>query len=130
MNLRKSASVLALDFLVLPNAPVLALLVSEVLYDTDASDSNGEWIEIFNESASVVNIGGFKIGDEETMGSGEGMYTFPAGQSLEPGLHMILARRATGFMLAHGFQPDFEFIDTDPTVPDMSNYSVWGSGGA
>lgn len=101
MNLRKSASVLALAFLVLPNTPVSALLVSEVLYDTDASDSNGEWMD-----------------------------TFPAGQSLEPGLHMILARRATGFMLAHGFQPDFEFIDTDPTVPDMSNYSVWGSGGA
>ncbi len=58
------------------------LLISEVLYDTPGTDEDEEWIEIYNPTASTIDLSHYKVGDEEEQGKGEGMYQFPSGASI------------------------------------------------
>jgi hypothetical protein len=105
------------------------LLISEVLYDPiGAADPSGEWIEIYNPSNRAVNLGCLKVGDEELKGGGEGMLTFPNGAVLDSRAVVVVANRSTAFSSAHGFNPDWEIVDTDESVPDMLRYSAWGTG--
>jgi phosphatidylserine/phosphatidylglycerophosphate/cardiolipin synthase-like enzyme len=103
-------------------------LISEVFYDTPGTDSDEEWIELYNPTTSTIDLSGYKIGDEETQGGGEGMYVFPTGASISAGGRVIVALKASGFFALYGFKPTYEVIDTDPTVPNMSVYSVWATG--
>ena len=104
------------------------LLISEVFYDTPGTDSDEEWIEIYNPTASSVDLSNYKIGDEEASGGTEGMYRFPAGASIAAGQKITVALKATGFFALYGFNPTYEVIDTSPSVPNMSVYSAWSSG--
>ncbi len=120
---------LLLAMSVLPAVAVSnTLVISQVFYDTPGTDADEEWIEIYNLSAAVVDLGNYKIGDEETQGGTEGMFQFPAGASIAPGQKVVVAQKATGFYALYGYNPDFELADTDPTVPDMSKYAAWASG--
>ncbi|MEJ2599138.1 MAG: lamin tail domain-containing protein, partial [Anaerolineales bacterium] len=103
-------------------------LISEVFYDTPGTDSNEEWIEVYNPTAAAIDLSNYKLGDEETQGGTEGMYRFPAGASLAAGQKIVVALKATGFYALYGFNPDYEVVDTDSSVPDMSVYSAWASG--
>jgi hypothetical protein len=38
------------------------LLLSEVFYDPDATEQGGEWVEIFNDSASEIDLSGYSLG--------------------------------------------------------------------
>jgi hypothetical protein len=104
------------------------LLISEVFYDTPGTDSDEEWIEIYNPTASSVDLSNYKLGDEETQGGSEGMYRFPAGASIAPGQKITVALKATGFFALYGFNPTYEVTDTHASVPNMSVYSAWASG--
>jgi hypothetical protein len=113
-----------------PCLPV-ALLVSEVLYDPENSvDPIGEWIELFNPGDEEVDLECYRVGDEETLGGGEGMLVFPAGEeNILPGQGVVLiAYRADVFEATFGFLPDFEIFDSNTIVPNMGKYSSWASG--
>jgi hypothetical protein len=109
--------------------PANHLLVSEVFYDSPGSDAAEEWIELYNPTGSQVDLNGYKLGDEEQPGGGEGMYAFPASALLAPGGRIVVALQASGCQALYGFAPDFEITDTDPAVPDLAPYTAWGSGG-
>ena len=104
------------------------LLISEVFYDTPGTDEDEEWIEIYNPTASAIDLSVYKIGDEEEEGKGEGMYQFPPEASTPSGGVIVIALKATGFHALYGFNPDYEVTDTDPSVPDMIKYSTWATG--
>jgi hypothetical protein len=104
------------------------LLISEVLYDPLGDEPDGEWIEIYNASASTIDLSTYKVGDEEASGGSEGMLQFPAGASMNPGQVIVVANKATAFFSAWGFNPDYEMVDSDGAVPDMSSYTAWSSG--
>ena len=104
------------------------VLISEVFYDTPGTDSNEEWIELYNPTASTIDLTNYKLGDEETKGGTEGMYMFPSGASILPGQKITVALKSTGFFALYGFKPTYEVIDTDASVPNMSVYSAWSSG--
>lgn len=104
------------------------LLISEVLYDTPGTDEDEEWIEIYNPTASTIDLSVCKIGDEEEQGKGEGMCQFPPEASIPPGGVVVVALKATGFYALYGSNPDYEAIDTDPSVPDMIKYAAWATG--
>ena len=107
----------------------VTLLITEVLYDPeDTDDPDGEWFEIFNFGFEQVNLGCVKIGDEETFGGGEGMLIFPYGSQISPGEIVLISRKATSFLSAFGFKPDYEIEDSDAAVPDMGKYSNWANG--
>lgn len=104
------------------------LLISEVLFDPQNAEPEGEWIELYNAGDASVGLDGYKLGDEETPGQGEGMLQFPNGVVLAPGEVIIVASSASSFMEAYGFNPDFEMVDTDSAVPDMQKYTPWSTG--
>ena len=109
------------------------LLVTEFMANPVGSDADGEWIEIFNSGPSMLDLTGYKVGDEETSlldgGGTEGMYSFPSGTMMAAGQVYVIALKATGFAALYGGQlPDFEITDTDPTVPEMAQYLTWATG--
>jgi len=93
-----------------------------------SSNNDEEWIEIFNTSALEQPLGGLKIGDEETKGGGEGMYLFPEGAKIPGDGYQIIAKKATAFKAKYGFNPSYEFVASDDSVPDMIKYTSWASG--
>jgi hypothetical protein len=112
------------------NTPVEAghPLISEVFYDTPGSEADEQYIEIYNPSGSPVDLSGYKLGDGETPGGTEGMFQFPAGASIGAGERIAVALKAAGFFALFGFLPDYEIIDTDASVQDMTEYSPWSGG--
>lgn len=103
------------------------LLVSEFIADPSGTDADREWIEIFNQSPLTLDLTGYKVGDEETQGGDEGMFSFPTGTTMAPGQVFVIANKATGFFSLYGKNPDFEITGTDPAVPNMVQYSAWAS---
>jgi len=85
-------------------------------------------VEIYNPGTLVVDLSAYKLGDEETYGSDEGMLQFPVGSLLNPGEVVIVANKGVTFRDLYGFSPDFEMNDTDPTIPAMSRYYAWSTG--
>lgn len=104
------------------------LLITEVFYDGQQTSDYDEFIEIYNPSTSDIDLTGYKIGDEETAGDTEGMYTFPASTTIAAGDTLVMALRATNFYTQFSVNPDFEFYDADPLVPNMTKYLSFGSG--
>ena len=109
------------------------LLVSEYQPNPPGDDADREWVEIYNNTPFTLSLNGFKVGDEETIGGGEGMFQFPDGYTIGPGKVVVVANRADdtgqpdGFYYLYGFYPDFEIVDTQASVPNMSRYSTWAS---
>jgi hypothetical protein len=97
----------------------LRLLISEVMNNPSGHEPGLEWIEIYNRSTQRINLVGHKIGDSETRGDPEGMYHFPVGSIIEPGQVVVIANQGLLFSQVHGFQPDYELLNSDQTIPDM-----------
>jgi hypothetical protein len=75
-----------------------------------------------------LNLVVYKIGDSETQGDGEGMFHFPKGEVIEPGQVIVVANQALRFFDQFDFLPDYELLDSDPSVPNMTKYRDWASG--
>lgn len=105
------------------------LLVSEVLYDPVGTEPDAEFVEVYNAGGAAVDLSFYKIGDEETLGGNtEGMLIFPLGANIEPGQVVVVANMATIFQSTYGFNPDYEMVDTHPSIPDLAKYIDWASG--
>lgn len=101
------------------------LLISEVLY---AVSVDQEWIELLNPTDMTVGLSPYKIGDAEDPGIFEGMYQFPPGSVLGPRQVLVIAASAAVFRQSYGWAPDYEFYETDPTVPTLARSPSWGKG--
>jgi hypothetical protein len=114
-------------------APARAgVIISEVLFNEVGSDTAGEWIEIYNNGPTAIDLTDYKIGDEETMlgtTATETMVRFPAGSSIAPGAIQVVAVSATRFNTVYGFLPTYEVSATDAGVPDMLPYPTWDPDG-
>jgi hypothetical protein len=104
------------------------LLVSEVMIESNGARGDYEWIELANVGGQAINLTGYQVGDEETYGQREGMYYFPSGTSLGPGAAIVIARQAAVFSSTYGTAPDFEIMDSDPVVPNLTPNAAWGLG--
>lgn len=106
------------------------LLISEVLYDPPGNDTGKEWFELYNPTASTVILTGFKLGDAVNQGDYERLYQFPDGAQIGPGETLVIAQTATGFRslgYSSPTDPDYEWNDTDPAIPNLIP-SNWGNG--
>jgi len=113
-----------------PEPPVL--LISEVLYAGATADEGDEFIEIRNYTGEPISLEGYKVGDAECLGDGEGMYAFPAEGTVPADGTIVVARCAQSFMQRFGQAPSYEFCpgtcrDT-PEVPNLVRYTSWGRG--
>jgi beta-lactamase superfamily II metal-dependent hydrolase len=79
---------------------VPGIVFSEVLYDSWVSgESEGEWLELYNSSASSINIGGWTIEDVDQT------YTIPSGTTIGPGCYLVIADGQTTFNSKYGCNP-------------------------
>ncbi len=114
--------------------PAEKLLITEVLFDGTQTDEGDEFIEITNPLTYTVDLTGYKIGDEETKGAGEGMYSFPAGATLASNAVLVIAKNAAQFHARFGADPAFELVTsgsglTDTvSVPNLAKSTAWASG--
>jgi hypothetical protein len=131
MSLRSfSIAVLFISAIALPSRG--GLIISEVLFNEVGSDTTGEWIEIYNNTDSAIDLSNYKIGDEETNGgttATESMYKFPAGASIAPYEVQVVGISATRFNTVYGFMPTYESGAAEAGVPDMTLYSTWDPDG-
>ena len=113
-----------------PQVPVL--LISEVLYDGSTTDDGDEFLELHNFSGDPVPLAGYKVGDAEVAGDGEGMYQFPDDAVLPPHGTLVVARCAASFRQRFSALPHFELspgsCPNSPEVADLARYTVWGRG--
>lgn len=105
------------------------LLISEVFYNPTSGDYQEEWIEIYNPTSGEIDLSSYKVGDAETPSKAEGMYQFPAGAKIKAGCKIVVAVEANAFFNLYNKKPNFELPETDPEVPNMIKYRIWGKGG-
>ncbi len=140
MSIRKSLMALLLIvaamMLVVPVAMAASttLQIERFVYDGKTpTDEGDEYAKICNVSASSINLSGYKIGDEETKGSTESMYSLPV-TSLAASACIIVAKNANQFNTRYGFLPDYEVVVSgggmtdNATVPNLSQYTTWSTG--
>jgi hypothetical protein len=108
--------------------PASPVLISEVMYDPPTAEPGNEWIELQNTSGFTIDLQDYKVGNEETLDEGEGMYQFPTGAALLPGQVIVVANSAQAFVDTFGSYPDYELADTETAVPNMAPYSLWATG--
>ena len=102
-------------------------IIYKVMFKPDSSGSpNLEWIEIYNPSMTTFDLSNWVIGDSENLihGDNEGMYKFPAGTILPGHGSIIVAYNGTAFLRGYGFMPNFEIIDTSPSIPDLQPHDT------
>jgi glycerophosphoryl diester phosphodiesterase len=122
---------------VLATAPATfgAVVITEFMADPSGTDADREWMEIYNNGLVAVDLTNWAIGDEETRGggpgnpsTGEAMFRFPAGTTIQPGQVFTIGVKSTGFSALYpGLTASFEVIDTDPNVPNMVKHTDWFS---
>lgn len=112
-----------------PSCGLATLLITEVLYDpSHSTDPVGEWIEVFNWGDATVFLDCFLLGDEETMGGGEGMFTFPLQSTIQAGEVIVIANQANDFLSFYGYNPNYELVESNPQIANMVKYKSWASG--
>lgn len=82
------------------------VLLAQVAYDTPGTDSVEEFVDLYNATASPVDLGGWTLSD------GAGSWTLPAGTTLLPDTFLSVARDAAGFAALHGFAPGVDGLST------------------
>jgi beta-lactamase superfamily II metal-dependent hydrolase len=85
------------------NPEDIKVVFSEVFYDTPGTDSEEEWIELYNNSLVTVDLTGWKITDNNGGGS---TYTIPPGYTIAPGTYFTIAVNSTGFTGLYGYDAD------------------------
>jgi hypothetical protein len=111
-------------------APADHIVISEAMFKEAGSGAEmGEWIELYNPTASAIDIGGWLLGDAARPDDYERMYAFPAGTIIESGGTVVVARRAVAYEAA-GYAsqplPDLEWSQSN-AVPNMLP-TTWGDG--
>jgi cardiolipin synthase A/B len=105
--------------------PAGHVLISELLYDPYGAD-DAEFIELVNPTPFAIDISGYTIGDAVEPADFEDMRVFPEGSVLQPGKTVVIATTATAFRTMFGFNPDFEILESDTTVPTLMKDPNWG----
>ena len=98
----------ALEVIVLIAPPPLALVVNEIMYTPLSGES--EWVEAVNTTSSIVNLGGWTLGDLSSA-------AFLPTESLLPGAYVVF----TGDSAAIGDLPADVRVVIVPGFPALNN---------
>lgn len=80
-----------------------AVVFSEIFYDTPGTDSQEEWVELYNGTGSAVDLSGWTITDNNGTGSS---ITIPGGTTIQSGTYLTIATNSTGFNALYGYDAD------------------------
>ncbi|MCW5862146.1 MAG: lamin tail domain-containing protein [Anaerolineae bacterium] len=101
------------------------LLISEIVYDPPGPDE-AEFVELVNPTGAPIDLTGYALGDAVSALDFEDMRHFPAGAAVPAGGVVVVALSASAFRAEYDVAPQFEIVDSDPTVPDMLDDPAWG----
>ncbi|WLD94711.1 lamin tail domain-containing protein [Alkalihalobacillus sp. AL-G] len=76
------------------------LVIQEIYYDTEGTDSTEEYIEIYNAADQTVDLSGYHLEDNYST------FTFSTNTTIAPSQYLIVARDSNGFHNLFGFNPD------------------------
>src|SRR3989344_1137863 len=71
------------------------IVINEIMYDLDGSDSGREWIEIFNEGDDVIDLTNWKFFEANT---NHGLVSYQGGIELSPGEYAIISDQPDKFL--------------------------------
>lgn len=74
----------------------LALIVNEIAYDPDGTDSGREWIEVYNDSETGLAISGYKLFEANVS---HGLTAIQGGNMVPPLGYAVIADNSTKFLL-------------------------------
>lgn len=72
------------------------ITINEFLPNPSEKDEEGEWIEIFNDSESIIDISDWQIDDDE---GGSSPFIFPQNTLVAPKSYLVFSRQITGIAL-------------------------------
>ncbi|MBT3222167.1 MAG: lamin tail domain-containing protein, partial [Proteobacteria bacterium] len=75
------------------------VVINEFLPDPDSTDTDKEWIEIYNNGGAQVDITGWKI--RAATSTFATKYTFPATTTIDPGEYIVVAGSLAGITTPH-----------------------------
>lgn len=81
--------------LVTPSLACGQVIISEVMYDLEGSDSGREWIEVFNTGGGSVNLADWKLFENN---SNHSIVAYSGGETLASGAYAILADNPAKFL--------------------------------
>ncbi len=70
-----------------------SIIVSEINYHSDTTMNSGDWFEIYNAGTSTVNLGGWKVSDNNDLSE----YIIPTGTSLQAGKYLVIVKDIVRF---------------------------------
>jgi len=65
------------------------VLITEIMYDPSVSESDGEWVEVYNASDVPVDLKGWTL-EEDPLGNGNGAHVIGTSVPVSPGEYIIL----------------------------------------
>ena len=102
------------------------VLIAAVLYDGYQLNDADEAVQLVNVGAAPVDLTGWRLDDDVASAS---YAVFPGG-TLQPGQRIWVAWKAMSFTLSFGFPPDYEVVDTDPDVANLTgSWPGYANGG-
>lgn len=77
--------------------------ISEIMYDPAGSDTGNEWIEIFNNTTSSIDLTNYKLFESNTNHgiSASSLYVNPSGNALSVGEYAIIVDNPVTFLSNH-----------------------------
>ncbi len=110
------------------------ILITEVV----VTPTDGEFIEIYNNTSGTIDLSDFYLTDATHAGSGSYYYNivtgadagggsgtfdfharFPNGSNIVAGEFQTIALNGTGFVMTYGQYPTYELYDTNEAIPDL-----------
>ena len=97
----------------IPPVAEAPLIFSEIFYDTPGTDSDEEWVELYNPTDSTVSLEGWFFTDNNGQGA---TFTFPAGATMEPRSYYTVANEPVEFVAFYGYDADLY-----ASIPRLNN---------
>ncbi|MBI3335659.1 MAG: lamin tail domain-containing protein, partial [Candidatus Portnoybacteria bacterium] len=96
-----------------------SIYISEFLPDPEGSDEKGEWIELYNDGASVADIGGFFLDDAD---GGSKPYKIPTGTKILSKGFLVFNRSDTNIAL-NNKADEARLLYPDGSIAAKVNYA-------
>lgn len=72
-----------------------ALTINEIMYDPEGSDTGREWVEVYNEGGSDIDLSGYKFFESST---NHGVTSYQGGTAIKAGGYAIIADTPSKFL--------------------------------
>ena len=96
-----------------------SIIISEFMPDPEGSDTENEWIELFNQSDQTANLTGWQLDDA---GEGSHLFIFPQNSLIAPQQFLVLTRPITKLSLNND-QDQVRLFYPDGSLASQVNYS-------